>query len=192
MQSQNNSYSKLVAVLGEDIHAVQADSTYDLRVNRTIHEIDSFAVQYTPTIFQYNDQKHGFSLPPTILIHLITDNAKVIEIYTTPQLKLLNLHDAIKLIQYLNKTFADAGWIRNDECCQTTKINDLEKYFSNPNSYDTGISAWKSGNNNIGIDLERYLSVQEQKDRTEKPLFGSYPKFEDLYLVEVDINNYQI
>lgn len=181
-----NNYYSLSISLGEDIHETQIHSTYDLSIDK--HEprtTDIFAVERTPTIFEYRDSKLGFVLPPTILVTIGTENSKVKNIETYPQLKLLNLNDSKILLKKMIKLFDEKGWQRNSiyEALDpdTLRADD----FENKHAHIIVVGAWINRDTNLLLSIKRRIKKSDLEAHPKVYSYYAKKPYQDYFLVEV-------
>ena len=105
--------------VGKPYKEVLRDSTFPVKSKTVIRqttppEEDSTWIT-SPTIMQFDDPQHGFTLPPSKFVVVGYSEEKVTTITTSPILETLNFDDLIPILNNLQNTLKKSGWTLRDQ-----------------------------------------------------------------------------
>lgn len=104
--------------IGKHYQSVQRDSTADLEKNTAIYPSEpphpSSTWISSPTVVEFDDPVHGFTLPPTKFGAVTYRNSKVATVTTSPMLETLPFEELVPLLERLQLMLKAAGWAPRD------------------------------------------------------------------------------
>lgn len=190
-----SSYPVLSISVGEDIHETQAHSTADLHLqNHLPTQTDLFAIIDKPTIFVFRDPVLGFTLPPTRLVTITTQNSASYDVNTYPQMETLNMNDSKILLKYLLKLIDSKGWKRIPAYSRDPDSIHAEE-FEHRMPRQMSVASWKKGDLQLYLSITRKMTKDEVKLKSEAEIYAGFIRwwqnnkpYEDQYLIEVDFH----
>ena len=106
--------------IGQPFAEVVRNSSYPIMTESIVpsDQDDGFGATYVTepsVVLQFNDPKHGFTLPPTTFLAITYMNGVVATVATSPMLKKLPFDQTVELLARLQDRFQTGGWqIDND------------------------------------------------------------------------------
>jgi hypothetical protein len=172
--------------LGDDAENIGKNSTYPIKFIEYNKNLIFGISTGEEVILEYNDPKHGFILPPTILLTAIFEDNKLVDVETSPQAKLLNLKDLIILMRKLFQMFESAGW-KSKNSTHYAELDTLQELFTDPD-YKGGftIQSWHIGSQEMRMKFERRIRAEKFTELVpEKPELA-----QDKFLITLSITDY--
>ena len=104
--------------IGKHYQSVERDSTTDLEENTAIYPSEPPHLSSTwissPTVVEFDDPVHGFTLPPTKFGAVTYRKSKVATVTTSPMLETLPFAELVPLLEKLQLMLKAAGWAPRD------------------------------------------------------------------------------
>ena len=104
--------------IGKHYQSVQRDSTSHLEKNTAIYPSEpphpSSTWISSPTVVEFDDPIHGFTLPPTKFGAVTYRNSKVATVTTSPMLETLPFDELVPLLERLQLMLKARGWAPRD------------------------------------------------------------------------------
>jgi len=101
--------------IGQPFAEVVRNSSYPIMTESIVpsDQDDGFGATYVTepsVVLQFNDPKHGFTLPPTTFLAITYMNGVVATVATSPMLKKLPFDQTVELLARLQDRFQSGGW----------------------------------------------------------------------------------
>ena len=105
--------------VGKSYIDILNDSTFPVKSNTTMRAttppIEDSTWITNPTIVNFDDAKHGFTLPPTTFGVIGYNKGIVTTITTSPMLEALPFDQLIPLLDHIQQMLKKAGWVPEDD-----------------------------------------------------------------------------
>ncbi|MEO8126129.1 MAG: hypothetical protein ABJF23_16330 [Bryobacteraceae bacterium] len=138
--------------LGDDLETIQRQSTYRFPP-RQLSGTGVIAAG-EPVIFEYARPGCGFRLPPARSFGASVDEAQAVSIIVSPQLRYIQLTDALGLIDYINRLLERSSWSLSKRYPTADQVPSRGKQYE-ANHLEIRVADWRCGDDELYIELAR-------------------------------------